>query len=295
MPKNRPSDREIIAANGLLTYDKPSNEFRITTREKLEKPTAPGNYLSLNDTKCTVYGEGKINIGGEFGQLKMVTVGNASYNLNNDSASIEVMAALDFYFLDDAVKMMADQLQGAVSLEATEDVGRPAYETGLAELVGREKADKFISELNLYGSFKKMPEELRHTIFITDMKLVWNDQSKSFRSVGPISVGNIDKYSINRKMDGHVEIIRKRSGDVLNIYLEPEHAAWFFFSYTRGLLQSISSYSGFNDAIGKLKPDKRVSKGEKDQQPYEYMLSTDRKVKDFLKKLEPVRTEEEDK
>jgi len=60
-------------------------------------------------------------------------------------------------------------------------------------------------------------------------------------------------------------------------------------------MQTISSYSGYNDAINKVKPDKRYNKGEKDQQPFEYMLSTDRKVKDFLKKLEPQQTEEEDK
>ncbi|MCX6292316.1 MAG: hypothetical protein NT126_11210 [Bacteroidetes bacterium] len=293
MQKIRPSDREIVSASGVLSYNKAAKEFRITTKEKTEKPEIAGNYLSLNDSKCTVYGEGKINVGGDFGQLKMTTVGNANYNLNNDSASIEVMATIDFYFLDDALKMMAEQLQSATSLEATEDVGRPAYEKGLAELVGKEKADKFISELNLYGSFKKMPEELRHTLLISNMKLVWNNQSKSFRSVGPISLGSIDKFSINRKMDGKVEFIRKRSGDVLNIYLEPEHAAWFFFSYTRGLMQTISSYSGYNDAINKVKPEKRYAKGEKDQPPFEYMLSTDRKVKDFLKKMEPQMVEEE--
>ncbi len=293
MPKIRPGDREIVAATGLLTYDKASSEFRITTKEKTEKPGSAGNYISLNDKLCTVYGEGKLNLAGDFGQLKMVTAGSAAYNLMNDSAMIQTMAAIDFYFNEDASKMMAEQLQGAVSLEATEDIGRPGYEKGLAELVGKEKSDKFISELNLYGAFKKIPEELRHTLFITDVKMVWNDQTKSFRSVGLISVGSIDKFSINRKMGGHVEIIRKKSGDVLNIYLEPEHAAWFFFSYSRGLLQAISSYSGFNDAINKVKPDKRVSK-EKDQPSFEYMLSTDRKVKDFLKKLEPVK-EEEDK
>src|ERR1043166_3609280 len=137
-----------------------------------------------------------------------------------------------------------------------------------------------------------MPDELRHTLFITRMKMVWNNESRSFRSEGLISVGSIDKYSINRQMEGNVEIIRKKSGDVLNIYLAPEHAAWFYFNYTRGILQTISSYAGYNDAINKLKPEKRVNKGDK--QSFEYMLSTDRKVRDFLKKLQP-QADEEDK
>jgi hypothetical protein len=293
MPKIRPGDREIISADGLLSYDKASNEFRITTKEKLEKPNSAGNYMSLNDNRCLVYGEGKINLGNDFGQLKMETVGNATYNLNNDSASINILAAVDFYFTDDALKVMAEQLQGAVNLEPSDDIGKPAYEKGLAELIGKEKSDKFISELNMYGAFKKMPDELRHSLFITNVKMVWNNETRSFRSVGPISIGSIDKYSINRKMEGNIEIVRKRSGDILNIYLAPPNSPWFFFSYTRGLLQSISSYSGYNEAISKVKPEKRISKGEKDQQPYEFMLSTDRKVKDFLRKQEPVQEEEQ--
>jgi hypothetical protein len=41
-----------------------------------------------------------------------------------------------------------------------------------------------------------------------------------------------------------------------------------------------------------VKPDKRLNK-EKDQPPFEYMLSTDRKVHDFLKKLEPQAPEDD--
>ena len=293
MPKNLPGDREIISASGLLVYDQPSGEYRITTKEKLEKPGSPGNLLSLNDQRCTVYGEGKMNLGGEFGQLKMETVGSAGYNLNNDSVNFEVMAAIDFYFNDDALKIMAEQLQAAANLEPTEDIGRPGFEKGLAEMIGKEKSDKIISDLNLYGSFKKMPEELRHTLLITKMKLVWNNESRSFRSVGLISVGNIDKFSINRQMEGHVEIIRKKSGDIFNLLLAPEHAAWFFFNYTRGLLQTISSHNGYNEAINKLKPEKRISKGEKGMPNFEYMLSTDRKVREFLRKMEPSSQDEE--
>lgn len=87
-------------------------------------------------------------------------------------------------------------------------------------------------------------------------------------------------------MNGWVEIVHKKSGDQLNIYLEPENGAWFFFSYSRGLLQTIASYSAFNDEINKLKPEKRVSK-VKDKPDFEYMLSTDRAVRNFLKRMNP--------
>jgi hypothetical protein len=51
------------------------------------------------------------------------------------------------------------------------------------------------------------------------------------------------------------------------------------------VLQTISSISSFNDEINKVKPEKRVNK-EKDLPDFEYILSTERTVKNFLKKMQ---------
>ena len=292
MPKRKPSDLEIIAADGVLFYDKSTSQFRITTSEKLEKPGSAGNFLSLDDKKCIVYGEGKLNFGSDLGQLQLQTVGTVLNNLNNDSTSFDILAAIDFFFNEDAMKIMTDQLSTNASLKATQDVGRQTYERGLTEIAGKEKADKMIAELNLYGSFKKIPDELRHTFFITELKMSWNNESRSYRSVGPIGIGNMDKTNVNRRVNGIVEIVHKRTGDALNIYLEPESQQWYYFSYTRGLIQAISSNTGFNEAITKVKPDKRINK-MKDKPDIEYMLSTDRAVKNFLRKMQPVQEEGE--
>jgi hypothetical protein len=292
MPKRKPSDLEIITADGVLYYDKATAQFRITTKEKLEKPGAAGNYLSLDDKKCMVSGEGKLNFGSDLGQLQLQTVGSVINNLNNDSTSFDILAAIDFYFNEDALKIMSDQLSTNAALQATQDIGRSTYEHGLTEIAGKEKADKFVAELNLYGSFKKIPEELRHTLFLTELKMTWNNDSRSYRSVGQIGIGSMDKTNVNRRVNGIIEIVHKRTGDALNIYLEPESQQWYFFSYSRGLIQAISSNTAFNDAINKVKPDKRVNK-VKDKPDLEYMLSTDRAVKNFLRKMQPVQQEGE--
>jgi hypothetical protein len=94
-------------------------------------------------------------------------------------------------------------------------------------------------------------------------------------------------------VNGYVEIVHKKSGDALNIYLETDKNQYFFFSYTRGLLQAISSYTAFNDAISKVKPEKRVN-SMKDKPDFEYILSTDRAVRNFLKKMNPPPDETEE-
>ena len=292
MPKQRSTDLEIINANGVLYFNKFNNQFCITTKEKLDKPGVAGNFLSLDDNKCMVYGEGKLNFGSDLGQLELNTVGSVTNNLNNVSTSFNILAAVDFFFNEDALKVMSTQLSTNAMLKPTQDVGQQTYEHGLTELVGKEKTDKFIAELNLYGAFKKIPEELRHTFFITELKMVWDNNSRTYRSVGQIGIGGIDKVNINRRMNGFVEIVHKRSGDAFNIYLEPENGQWYFFSYTRGLLQAISSYSAFNEEINKVKPEKRVKK-IKDKPDFEYILSTDRAVKNFLRKMQPEKEDQE--
>lgn len=187
---------------------------------------------------------------------------------------------------------MSTQLSTNVMLKPTQDAGQLTYERGITELAGKEKADKFIAELNLYGAFKKIPDELRHTFFITELKMIWDNNSRSYRSTGQIGIGSIDKVNINRRMNGFVEIVHKKSGDAFNIYLEPENGQWYFFSYSRGLLQAISSYSAFNEEINKVKPEKRVKK-IKDKPDFEYILSTDRAVKNFIRKMQPEKEEQE--
>ncbi len=50
--------------------------------------------------------------------------------------------------------------------------------------------------------------------------------------------------------------------------------------------ESISSNADFNSAITETKPDKRKSKGVKGQESYQYMYSSAKKKKDFIRKFE---------
>ena len=57
-------------------------------------------------------------------------------------------------------------------------------------------------------------------------------------------------------------------------------------NFQRGILQMISSDMAFNDYLTQLKPAKRVMNPESDTDYYEYVISTRRKVTDFLRKME---------
>jgi hypothetical protein len=119
-----------------------------------------------------------------------------------------------------------------------------------------------------------------------DVKFKWNPSTKSFVSQGKVGIGNIFKNQLNRYYPCKIELVPKRSGDVVNIYLADENNNWYFFSYTINQMQAISSDEKWNTAIKELKPEKRQKEKEKGQASYIFNLGIASKAKSFLKKFE---------
>jgi hypothetical protein len=166
------------------------------------------------------------------------------------------------------------------------NLSRPVFEKGIQEILGKEEADKQIANINLAGTFKRFPKELEHTIMFYDIKMRWNTATKSYISEGPIGIGNMGDKFINKFVNGRIQLIRKRSGDVLNMYLQLDDNTWYYFNYQASLMQALSSDEKFNTIIKELKPDKRKMQTEKGTPAYQFILSTERKKKDFLKKMD---------
>lgn len=286
-PKESSNDPFVLPADGYLFFDKGSREYRISNKEKLVERSLPGNYLSLNTTNCKVYGEGKIDLGGDFGQVKMESYGSAVHFLIPDSVIFDMMCTIDFFFEDGAIDKMSDQIVGFADLKPT-DFSRPVFEKGMREMLGKEQADKLLSQLNLYGSYKKFPDELKKTLFLSDVKLKWNKDTRSYTSSGKIGIGNINKTQINKYVDGRIELVKKRGGDILTIYLELDANNWYYFNYSRGTMLAVSSNDAFNNILKDLKPEKREKAGDKDKKEpnYYFNICPPSKKTQFLRKTQ---------
>lgn len=283
--RQKMSHEAVLPASGYLYYDKATTEYKISNKNKLNEMNFTGNYLSLNTSSCKVYGEGMINLGANTGQVNIQAAGSVIHNQLDDEAIFDLLMMVDFFFADNALNKMAKHLEESSELEPAK-IDRKMYEKGLREILGKNEADKLITQASLYGSFKKFPDELNKAMVFNDVKFKWNDQENAYVSFGKIGISNINKNQIHKYVNGKIEILKKRSGDVLNIYLEIDPNNWYFFSYTRGIMQVISSNDEFNTIIQEIKPDKRKAKAEKGQEPYQFMYSTKRKKEDFLKKYD---------
>lgn len=279
------NDKDILVADGFLGFDKTTKEYRISSKEKLVETSLPGNYLSLGTTNCLVYGEGKLDIGADFGQVKVTAAGNATHNTINDSTQFDLLMAIDFFFDKGAMKKMATDFETYSTTLDPFDFGRKTFEKGLAEILGKERGDKALSELNLYGNYKKFPDELEKSVFLGDVQMTYNKKTKSFISNGKIGVANLFKNEIYRYVNGIVQIKKQKAGDVLDIYLELDQNTWYYFNYFKGVMSVVSSNQAFNTEVKDVKDKKlKADKGPS----YQFNTTTPTKKDQFVKKIRQI-------
>ncbi len=261
--RNARSDRELVNADGYLTFETEAKEYRISNKEKLVEQNLPGNYLSLNTENCNVYGEGKFELGADLGQVEVKTVGNATHFLN-DSVDINLMMTCNFFFESKALKAMAKDLQIYANSSPATDFGSEFFTKGLAEFVGKDRADNLITELNLDGSIRRFPDEIEKTFFFNKLNMRYNPSKKAFITDGNIGLGNILKNEINREFPGMIKIEKTRNKkDRIYIYLSPDPNTWYFFEFVNGTMKAVSSNQEFNNIIKELKPKSRKQDVEK--------------------------------
>lgn len=296
-PRGGRNDKDVLVADGFLAYDKASKEYRISNKEKLVERNLPGNYLSLNTTNCVVEGEGTFDIGADYGQVKLTTVGNAVHSTINDSAVFNFIMIVDFFFENSAIKKMAKDAEVYLNTLTPTDFGSTLFSRGLTEVIGKERTDKAISDLNLYGEMKKFPDELEKPLFFSDVKMVYNKRSRSFISNGPLGINNIGKTEFHRYVGGQSKIQFKKGkgkgNDVLNMYIEFDANTWYYFEYFKGVMYAISSNQEFNNIIKDLKSGSKKM-DVKTGPSYQFTLAAPQKRTVFLNKLKQTGALEEE-
>ncbi len=259
---NPKHDNPLLADSGFLTFDKTSGQYRISSKEKLAEQSVAGNYISLDTRRCILYNEGIINLGVNLGQLDWKTAGSATDYITPDSVTIKAIMSFNFFFDDGALEKMSTDMSNFVGLKPF-DFSKQDYQKSLREILGKDKADKLITQLTLYGAMKKLPKDDQFTLFLSQVNLKWNSSLGSYVSEGPIGVGSMGKAAINKLIYGKIELRKGRRGDQLNMYLELDPMHWYFFNYNQNVISAYSSNSDFNNAISSIKSDKREQKTDK--------------------------------
>ena len=113
---------------------------------------------------------------------------------------------------------------------------------------------------------------------IDDITFVYDDSTRSFHSVGKIGIGFINGTPIHKYIDGYIEIWKRFSGDIIDILFYPDENTYFYFNYSKGKMETLSSDKVFEMPIHNLPERKRRMKTERGKPQYLYQISTMRKM-----------------
>jgi hypothetical protein len=140
-------------------------------------------------------------------------------------------------------------------------------------------------ELDLFGTSRNLPKEFNFELLLNDVKLYWNESSSSFRSEGKIGIGFIGTQPVNVYVDGFIEIQRRRSGDMFDIYLKADESTWYYFSYIRGNMMTQAYNINYNTLISTIKQNLRKHPDSSVRTPYTYMIAVEDRLGRFLQRM----------
>ncbi len=239
--KRNYSDGELLNVNkGVFYFDDATGEYVFGDSSKIYEKNPKGNYFSYNIDVGEMYGEGKLDFDIKTQKLTLDAAGNIRHFMGDSSFELKTVLLIDFP-LPKAVKNYLEDHFVANSENAPSNVENLPYITkALAELLSEKtykKVIKSIAETN----YIKVTKELNKTMVITDASFEWNARARSFLCEGPLGISNFGKTKIGKKIEGKIQIKRKRSGDELFIYLVSGSGEWFFFNYVRKKMYILSS------------------------------------------------------
>jgi hypothetical protein len=284
-PRKSWSDAQIVVSEGVLYYEKETGRYKIATKEKLADPSGPGPMVSYDKNYCFISGEGKLNLGTNFDLVNMALAGKVMHGIDSSKMTLEAILALDFHFSQEALKMMSDEIRAIPTLRAV-NLNTDLNNKGMIQLLGPSAAKQINEELGLFGTLRSMPKEYTYELLLNDLKLKWNQATSSFRSEGKIGIGFIGSQPVNVYVDGYVEIQRRRSGDLIDIYLKADNSTWFYFSYFKGVMMSQAGNLAYNSLISGIKQNDRKDPRATNRQPYSYMISVEDRLPRFLRRMQ---------
>ena len=234
---------------------------------------------------CILGSEGKINFGADYNLLTVSSAGQVVHDTESSDLNVQSIMGFTFYFSPEALKMMADDIRMIPTLRSV-NLASEFNTKAMRDLIGAEAARAISEELQLFGVARSLPKELSYQLLLNDVTMKWNKSSMSFQSQGKIGIGFIGDQPLNIYVDGYVELQRKRSGDLLDIYLKANNNTWYWFSYFKGVLMSYSSNQTYNTLLSNMKDKDRKDPKANARVPYEYMIGLPDRLNRFLRRME---------
>ncbi len=263
------NDPVVITASGFLQYDENAKEYQIANKDKLINRGAKGNYISLHTTSCSLNGDGRIDLGMDYGpSFNTEAVGVANYNQETGSTNLNVTLSIEAPLDEKSFESVAEKVVAVEGLQNV-DFSSTTLEQSLVEWVDRKTADKIKSDYTLKKEFKNVPKPMENKLVLTGVRLVsyeeFGDQQRGLKSsVDQVGIVNLYGEPVMKYVPFKLFAQQRTAvGDRLGLMLDVPGAYLYFFDYDYrkdGTLNILSSDKEFNESINELKSDKKKAK-----------------------------------
>lgn len=283
-----PNDPIVMTASGLLQYDFNAKEFQIATKEKLVNRGAAGNFLALHTESCSMNGDGRINLGMDYGDITVDAVGTVNYDQSSGQTTMNTTLRFNLPLDKGAFEGAAERI---AKVEGTKplDFNSTTLEQALLEWSDRKTADKIKEEFTLSEDkkIKKVPDALEKSIVITGVRLssyaLPGSQDRGLiTNVDGAAIVNFYGKPVMRQINykAFFQQIYSQTGDRFTMLMQVPGAADYVFHFEMqkrdGKMSIVSNDTDLTSSIGAIKEDKRKTKN------FLYEVSTNQV---FLSKL----------
>ena len=273
-PLQNDLDPVVMKATGLLQYNVDAKEFQIGSVDKLLNRGEKGNFLSLHTESCILDGNGVINLGMNYGDVNVSSVGVVNYNPKKGETTMNLTAKFNMPMDKGLMQDLAVKMAAVEDLKPL-DFNSSTLEQAVLEWSGREEADKMKADYTINGELK-YPKGLESALTITGLKIKSFDiktmQERGFISTSetasivcmygkpvfktvPFKAFFLQSYSLS-------ETVGDKFGLQINI---PTLDYYFDYSMEAkdGTMRIISGDPDFVTAVNAIKEDKRKIKNFK--------------------------------
>jgi hypothetical protein len=275
------NDPIVFTSNGYLQYSANSSEFQIGSREKLINRAEKGNYLALNSNSCSINGDGVINLGMDYGTVKVETVGTVNYYQETGQTNMNLTVKYTMPLEEKSLEGIAEKLLSSPDLRPM-DFGSTTFEKALVEWTDRKTADKVKSDYTVDKVYKRIPDNMKGAIVITGLKVSSFTNPKFeergiYTDVESAAVVSIYDKAIMKYYPVKAffqQIYSGSGGDKFGLLISNPAGSEYFFNYSMskkdGEMFIYTGDTSFETSVNELKPDKRKAKN------FSYEMTTNR-------------------
>ena len=276
--KDKIIDSDLLKASYSLYYDKKRFAYVIGDPDTLS------DYFTLYDKTCKTSGEGIVDLNLNLGQVNLTSVGKFTNDIRNQKKEFEGFFMMDFFFSKEALIVMAKDIY-KYDNDGFDDYD-DAYKNNLSRIVGNEKGELYMLDLEVNNRYNDFPKEMNHTLSFTKVKFKWDNVNKAYVAKGKLWLANIIETEINTIVDGYIVIEKGRNTDVLTIFFQTDIGGEeYFFKYENGVMLSHSYDDDFMNKIMEIANDKRSIGSKNGKGAYRYQSVNEDGIKKWMRKI----------